>query len=147
MSEQVMISLDLLEEIADSLDYEVRDVRDKVRAVLQSTAPSQPVPAQPAGEVPKNDETGLEEWVAGKFGVGGAFRGELCGNTDWALARLVWSAALESQHTRIVAELQERAVVMPELGDTETGEWGDAYRRGWNAYAREYARLNGKGGV
>jgi hypothetical protein len=48
MSEQVLIDLDLLEEIADSLDYEVRDVRNKVRALLASTrAPSQPVSAQP----------------------------------------------------------------------------------------------------
>lgn len=47
-----------------------------------------------AQEPVANSESGLEEWAAGKFGVGGAFRGELCGNTDWALARLVWSAAL-----------------------------------------------------
>lgn len=38
-------------------------------------------------------EAGLNEWAKGKFGVGGKFIGQLYGNTDWALARLVWSEA------------------------------------------------------
>jgi hypothetical protein len=57
----------------------------RLRAELAAIKAQEPV---------ANSESGLEEWAAGKFGVGGAFRGELCGNTDWALARLVWSAAL-----------------------------------------------------
>ena len=40
-------------------------------------------------------EDGLNQWAKGKFGLGGRFTGEICGNTDWALTRLVWSAALD----------------------------------------------------
>ena len=64
-----------------------------------------------AQESVANDESGLEAWAAGKFGAGGAFRGELCGNTDWALARLVWSAALA--YAAPVSEAKAQGVVMP----------------------------------
>lgn len=35
-----------------------------------------------------------------------------------------------------------KQVVMPVLPPNITGEWGDAYRRGWLSYEREYSRLN-----
>lgn len=41
-------------------------------------------------------EEGLNEWAEGKFSISGQYWGELYGNTDWALARKVWSAALDS---------------------------------------------------
>ena len=40
---------------------------------------------------------------------------------------------------------QSAGVVMPTLVVKETGEWGDAYERGYKAALREFARLNGKG--
>ena len=43
-----------------------------------------------------------------------------------------------------------KQVVMPVLPPNITGEWGDAYRRGWLSYEREYSRLNAadqEGGV
>lgn len=74
--------------------------RDQIRAELAAIKAQEPV---------TNDESGLEAWAAGKFGVGGAFRGELCGNTDWALARLVWSAALA--YAAPVSEAKAQGVV------------------------------------
>lgn len=44
---------------------------------------------------------GLNEWAEGKFSIGGRYTGELHGNTDWALARKVWSAAIESKKDQI----------------------------------------------
>lgn len=42
----------------------------------------------------EQNEDGLKEWSQNKFSSGGQFVGALYGNTDWALARLVWSSAL-----------------------------------------------------
>ena len=107
----------------------------RLRAELAALKAKEPV---------TNDESGLETWAAGKFGVGGAFRGELCGNTDWALARLVWSAALA--YAAPVSEAKAQGVVMPEpmkRGDEGgSGEYGAAMIRGYNACLREVARLN-----
>lgn len=47
----------------------------------------------------ERSEEGLEEWAEGKFGIGGRYTGKLYGNTDWALARVVWSAALSANHS------------------------------------------------
>lgn len=38
--------------------------------------------------------------------------------------------------------VQPSGVVLPELRERETGEYGDAFARGWKAYEREYKRLN-----
>jgi hypothetical protein len=51
-------------------------------------------------------EAGLNNWAEGKFRVSGSYTGELYGNTDWALARVVWSAALATRDARI-AELED----------------------------------------
>ena len=52
--------------------------------------------SSPVSAGDENSEEGLEEWAKGKFGVGGRYTGKLYGNTDWALARVVWSAALSA---------------------------------------------------
>ena len=52
--------------------------------------------SSPVSAGDENSEDGLEEWAKGKFGVGGRYTGKLYGNTDWALARVVWSAALSA---------------------------------------------------
>lgn len=51
-------------------------------------------------------EDGIEEWGKGKFRHG-RYTGQLYGNTDWAFARLVWSAALEYERGRKEQELEE----------------------------------------
>lgn len=47
------------------------------------------------GKLTQESEAGLDQWAKGKFTMGGRYSGDLYGNTDWAFARLVWSAALE----------------------------------------------------
>ncbi len=74
-----------------------------------------------AQEPVTNDESGLEAWAAGKFGVGGALRGELRGNTDWALARLVWSAALAYAAPVSEAKAQEPDCDRSACGDFSPG--------------------------
>lgn len=69
----------------------------------------------------KAREDGLEDWAKGQFGVGGKFTGELYGNTDWALARKVWSAALEYS-AKVEADWQ-LAPIEP------TQEMNDAFHR------------------
>lgn len=54
---------------------------------------SEPAPAQ------DEREAGFEAWAKGKFSYG-KFIGQLYGNTDWALARKVWSAAMDYASTR-----------------------------------------------
>jgi hypothetical protein len=132
----------LIEDLGDegrNTDSEICiKAHDALRAIIH-----QPVSAQPAGEAPEvvgylwSHENGLKIPTVGVLSPFYPRKGNYSSEPLMTVA----------QHTSIVAALQARAVVMPELGDTETGEWGDAYRRGWNAYAREYARLNGKGGV
>lgn len=52
-------------------------------------------------------EDGIEEWGMGKFRHG-RYIGQLYGNTDWAFARLVWSAALEYERGRKEQERHKR---------------------------------------
>ena len=61
---------------------------------------------QPASAGDENSEEGLEEWANGKFGIGGRYTGKLYGNTDWALARVVWSAALSRAAPSAVSQEQ-----------------------------------------
>lgn len=55
------------------------------------------------------------------------------------------SAGYEVEYRLLYTAPQPSAgVVMPTLVVKESGEWGDAYERGFKAALREFARLNGK---
>jgi hypothetical protein len=95
---------------------------------------------QPASALDENSEEGLEEWAKGKFGIGGRYTGKLYGNTDWALARVVWSAAL----SRAALSANHSELVLPErkTWNQVTGREGFIKTEAHNACLDEVARLN-----
>jgi len=134
MSEQVMISRELLEQIAAEWEHDNDKymLAKEIRSALSASA-------HPAGEVPE---------VVAYLCNGGT---KLMHASDRKEA--VWNAGRPlmevAQHTRIVAELQARAVVLPErrgLAYTDWRQWSEQ-DIGFNKALDEYARLNGKGGV
>lgn len=64
-------------------------------------------------------EAGLEEWAAGKFRHG-RFVAPLNGNTDWALARAVWSAALDFAGTHLAPVAEQSSGQGLELDSEKT---------------------------
>ena len=73
--------------------------------------------SSPVSAGDENSEEGLEEWAKGKFGVGGRYTGKLYGNTDWALARVVWSAALSAPSHGELAVLREYRTAIRNFND------------------------------
>lgn len=63
-------------------------------------------------------EKQLQEWARGKFSFAGRYKGSVCGNTDWALARAI--------HTDLLAHYQRiTAAMAAELADAKLAR--DAY--------------------
>lgn len=156
MSEQVMISREAcvialrlihreLETLANGSAIErFKTAKEEFAALLQSPTPAQPGSAQPAGEVPEvvgwrhsGDKTRLLCDLGKQRSIPGTIADEF---TEPLMA--------VAQHTRIVAALQARAVVMPERENRKPSSHDAMTRQeGWNDCLDEVARLNGKGGV
>jgi hypothetical protein len=157
MSEQVMISRELLDLAAKAIEQKMCIQCEGVPCcwtdgleALAGIRAAQPVSAHPdhsvqhlnmvsahpAGEVP--------EVVGYLLTKGNQLSRMPAGNQDRPLMTV-------AQHTRIIAALQARAVVMPERMKTQpftTIDRGSKnYKAGWNGCLNELARLNGKGGV
>lgn len=99
---------------------------------------AQPVSAQPAGEVPEVVGYGFRHVDKGWI-FSTKFYHEVNPRLEGVGLMTV------AQHTRIVAELQERAVVMPErrgLAYTDWRQWSEQ-DLGFNKALDEVARLNG----
>lgn len=48
----------------------------------------------------QGSEDGLNEWASDRFSSYGKFKSTIYGNTDWAFARVIWSAALEYERAK-----------------------------------------------
>lgn len=54
-------------------------------------------------------EDGLKEWAKDRFNCYGKYKGQIYGNTDWAFARIVWSAALEYERVKGLFHSKDKA--------------------------------------
>jgi hypothetical protein len=146
MSEQVMIGRSFLRDLKFLLGRPRTKIDAKYAILLgierALSEPSQPVSAQPSGEVPKTvawKRTDYSDCITDNASKVDNWRH--CSDINGPIIELIDKA----QHTRIVAELKARAVVMPERRrEAETDEEFLAWVRGWNACLDEVARLNGK---